>query len=656
MEEERMNTIKFCLKCGHPVGPEDKFCLGCGANIAEMQAQQGGAATPAADPQTQAQPVQPVQPQQNFQQPQNNFQQPQQPQNNFGGFAQPGFGAPAAAVKKGDSWFKKNLKLIIIIGCALVLGIVAFFVIRHIFFRFQVIDAKDLYKIEFKGIDTAGTCTPKLNKYSDSVYNSEYAGALSDLMGDSDSDSDNAVSKYFEVSESRLLSAYTKAGNKKEAVEMRTALLSEAAALDITIDGEKTAKGLKNGDTIKCVVTYNEDYLKDHDIKLENTEFEVTVSDLKTGTKVNLFDGVNVKFSGMDGSGIAEYEQDSASANRSVVRYSWKESYRNLKNGDKVVLVARLRYATLVDANDPEGAVYSQIDGNYYTAEKASEEKEFTVEGLGEMKKVNIFENIKLEYRNASPYLRVSKINTDACSPEVRSGVRFYVEESSKDYKIGDTVKIKAYVRSSFTNAGYAPDGTPDDDGYYYGDFTVPNDAPVYLSKDNASAAVSKFTPVFGEVVRKLVEEGTDRTYVRGFSAGSKITGMSFKEAKTMLYEYNEARGSSYKKCMIVKSYVVSVATEKETKTAYAYISLRNPVVTGDTVSYDENSAEYYLYSSQEALDRKLDDTDYTITSIAAPAAATTTTAADNKPEDTTTTAEADKKPEDTTTTTAAAA
>ena len=664
MEEKRMNTIKFCLKCGHPIGPDDKFCLGCGANIAEMQAQQGAAATPAPEPNTQAQQPE-AQPQQNFQQPQNNFQQPQnnfqQPQNNFGGgFAQPqpGFGAPAAAVKTGDNWFKKNLKLIIIIASVLVVGLIAFFVIKHVFFRFQVIDAKDLYKIEFKGIDTAGTCTPKLNKYSDSVYNSEYAGALSDLMDNEDSE--NAVSKYFEVSEKRLLAAYTKAGNKQDAVKMRTALLSEAAGLEITINGEKTAKGLKNGDTVKCVVTYNEQYLKDNDIKLENTEFEVTVADLKTGTKVTMFDNVNVKFSGMDGNGIAEYEVDSSSETSRVVRYSWKESYRNLKNGDKVVLVGRLRYASLVDENDPNGAVYSQISGNYYTADKASEEKEYTVEGLGEMKKINIFDGVKLEFRNASPYLRVTKINTDGCPSEVQSGVRFYLDDSSKDYKIGDTVRLKAYVRSSFTNSGFAPDGTPDADGYYYGDVKVPDDAPVYLTKDNAPGAVDKFAPVYSEIIKKITDEGVERTYVRGFSAGSKISGMTFKETKTMLYEYNEATGSSYRKCLIVKSYVVSVATENETKTAYAYIALRNPVITGDSVSYDENSAEYYLYDSQERLDRKLDDSDYTITSIKGAAEQTTTKATEEgQPSETQQSKETEateKKPEETTTTKAAEA
>ena len=154
MEEERMNTIKFCLKCGHPVGPEDKFCLGCGANIADMQAQQSAGAAGGDQPTQNTMNTQNTQNTQNtmntqntFNQPQQNaFQQPQQqggagfqPQQNNFYAAQPqaGFGAPGAAVKKGDSWFAKNLKLIIIIAAALVLCIVGFFVIKHIFFRFR---------------------------------------------------------------------------------------------------------------------------------------------------------------------------------------------------------------------------------------------------------------------------------------------------------------------------------------------------------------------------------------------------------------------------------------------------------------------------------------------------------------------------------------
>lgn len=55
-----MNTIKFCAKCGAPIGPEEKFCGGCGASIAEMEAEAGIStqqAAPAQAPVQQAQPV-----------------------------------------------------------------------------------------------------------------------------------------------------------------------------------------------------------------------------------------------------------------------------------------------------------------------------------------------------------------------------------------------------------------------------------------------------------------------------------------------------------------------------------------------------------------------------------------------------------------------
>ena len=61
-----MNTIKFCAKCGAPIGPEEKFCGGCGASIAEMEAEAGIStqqAAPAQAPVQQAQPVQQQAPQ-----------------------------------------------------------------------------------------------------------------------------------------------------------------------------------------------------------------------------------------------------------------------------------------------------------------------------------------------------------------------------------------------------------------------------------------------------------------------------------------------------------------------------------------------------------------------------------------------------------------
>ena len=55
-----MNTIKFCAKCGAPIGPEEKFCGGCGASVAEMEAEAGIStqqAAPAQAPVQQAKPT-----------------------------------------------------------------------------------------------------------------------------------------------------------------------------------------------------------------------------------------------------------------------------------------------------------------------------------------------------------------------------------------------------------------------------------------------------------------------------------------------------------------------------------------------------------------------------------------------------------------------
>ena len=671
MEEKRMNTIKFCLKCGHQLGPEDKFCLGCGANIAEMQAQQSaaGAEQNTAAMNTQAtantmntQNTQNTQNTMNTFQPQqtqqpNAFQQPAgfQPQTNnfYGAQPQAGFGAPGAAVKSGDNWFKKNLKLIIIIAAALVLCIVGFFVIKHIFFRFQKIDAKDLIKVKFSGVDGGGVATATLNKYSDSVYNlgevEDYLGDTS-LTGDND---ENAKSPYFEIGEQKLLDAYTKAGDVKEAREMRDALLSENAGLKITVNGEeKSAKGLKNDDTVTIKLEFNESYLEEKNIKIENAEYEVTVEGLKSGTQIDMFDGVAVKFEGNDGKGSAELDTTGA---KSFVRYSLKDTYyKNLKNGDKVVVVARLRGAQYVDPNDPEGAVFVEVDGNCYTAEKASMEKEFTVEGLTEMKKIDIFKDITIEYRYAVPYLRASKVNTDNCSQEVKDGVRFYIEDNSKDLKVGDTIKVKAYASGKFANQGMEPEGTPDEDGYYVKEITVGDDAPKYLTKDADAETVAKFDAEFEKIKKQASDEAVDRTYLSGLSAGGKIQSITFKDTKTMLFEYGEATAYSTAKCYIVKQVTVNIVTDKGNVAAVGLIKLRNPVVTGSEVSVDENGARVTLYKEQESLDKALENEEKsnTITTIGGAAKpAETKPTETQKPEET---KPEDKKPEETTTTKAA--
>lgn len=129
---------------------------------------------------------------------------------------------------------------------------------------------------------------------------SDATNALSDLadeadldLGDLDdlsdyassSDKSSKVSKYFALDKKTLTKAFNKADDFTEAKQMRNALLKTNSdgeyKLKISFD-KKANKNLKNGDKVKCTVKYNEDSLKDKNIKLKNTEFEVTVKDLKT--------------------------------------------------------------------------------------------------------------------------------------------------------------------------------------------------------------------------------------------------------------------------------------------------------------------------------------------------------------------------------------
>ena len=334
-----MNTIKFCAKCGAPIGPEEKFCGGCGASVAEMEAEAGIStqqAAPAQAPVQQAQPVQQQAPQYD--------QQYAQPANNYAQAAAPAAAKPNPFAKLGE-WVKGHKKITLIAAAALIVVIVAIIILCNIL-KYQVIDAKDLFKFEFKGIDGCGYVEAELNCYDKSYYSmADATSALGDLadetdldLGDLDdlsdyassSDKSSKVSKYFALDKKTLTKAFNKADDFTEAKKMRNALLKTNSdgeyKLKITFD-KKANKNLKNGDKVKCTVKYNEDSLKDKNIKLKNTEFEVTVKDLKNGEEIDFFKGVEVKFSGFDGNGSADVSYDSAYP---FIYYDYAVSYTHL--------------------------------------------------------------------------------------------------------------------------------------------------------------------------------------------------------------------------------------------------------------------------------------------------------------------------------------
>lgn len=177
-----MNTIKFCAKCGASIGPEEKFCGGCGASIAEMEAEAGIStqqAAPAQAPVQQAQPVQQQAPQYD--------QQYAQPVNNYAQAAAPAAAKPNPFAKLGE-WVKGHKKITLIAAAALIVIIVAIIILCNIL-KYQVIDAKDLFKFEFKGIDGCGYVEAELNCYDKSYYSmADATSALGDLADETDLD------------------------------------------------------------------------------------------------------------------------------------------------------------------------------------------------------------------------------------------------------------------------------------------------------------------------------------------------------------------------------------------------------------------------------------------------------------------------------------
>ena len=104
-----------------------------------------------------------------------------------------------------------------------------------------MIDAKDLFKFEFKGIDGCGYVEAELNCYDKSYYSmADATSALGDLADETDldlgdlydlsdyassSDKSSKVSKYFALDKKTLTKAFNKADDFTEAKKMRNALL-----------------------------------------------------------------------------------------------------------------------------------------------------------------------------------------------------------------------------------------------------------------------------------------------------------------------------------------------------------------------------------------------------------------------------------------------
>jgi len=632
--------MKFCAKCGAQMEDGMKFCGSCGAVVSDDAATQ--------------------QPQYGQTQPYNNYQQaaaavPKQPNQ---------------TVQKIVAKVKKNPLIAIIPLAALVAVIVLIIVIVNVT-KYQKIDAKELFRFKYEGLNGHGTVVGELNAYPYDIYDKydkrlAVSGDMKSLTNpidaerieylDEDLDGEK-VSPYLSYDPAELKKVWTKAKKPQDMVSMRAALLQTNSKdnyiLKVKID-EKDNKDLKNGDKVKVTVDYDKKALEDAKIKLTNTEFEIEVKNLEDGTELDPFDEkyIKVEFTGIDGEGRMNVTKTSDAIEGFMYDYDY---YSDLKNGDKVKITCKTYFDTEKSGDD----LCIDADGKYYVIKggEAAMTKEYEVTGLTELQEVDVFENIAFKYERGTPFLKVDGVDNDKMDKLIVDNVRFYIEDANS-LKSGDKFKVKAYSYS-LKEEGYKIKGEVDADGYVVKEFTVDDTMPSFVTADNGSAAYGSAD--FKDLIAD--KESEIKTKLQGTTSGwlwdsenveyegkvEKIDSLTLKDVYVAFTDKNNYSNVSDYVNRVYGVYDVKVKTDDEEKKSASFIALvyMDNVVCCDGKYYQSNnwdSCKIYFYGAMSDFNKEVVGKEgYTCTKCGG-SAEVKDKPDDSKPEETTTTTTA--KPE----------
>ncbi|SFB71027.1 zinc ribbon domain-containing protein [Ruminococcus albus] len=633
--------MKFCAKCGAQMEDGMKFCGVCGAVVSD------GTATQSAPDQQYGQTQQ--------YNPQAAAAAPKQPN---------------PTIQKIVGKVKKN-PLIAVIPLVAIAAIIALICIIASVTKYQKIDAKELFKFDFEGLNEHGTVVGELNAYPDYVYD-EYDKLLllskdmKHLTGVTGSDAeeltellgDEKVSPYFSLNAEELKKAWNKAKDPQDLVTMRKALLKTNSKGNYILKAKfDKEKDLKNGDKIKVTIDYNAEELKNAKIKLTNTEFEIEVKDLEDGVEFDPFDSkyVNVEFSGIDGDGRVKIDTTSESIEGMSIYYSADRS-NGLKNGDKVKVTCEIYSGRSEKSGD---AIVYEANGKYYVVKSQDAlTKEYEVSGLTELKEIDPFENIKFEYRGGAPFLTIYDVDNDDMGELIIDNVDFNIDNGS-NLKVGDKFKVKAYAYSSLKDDGYKLKGEVDSDGYYVKEFTVDDTMPAYVTAANgseayASADLKDLIADEESEVREHLQDArsswlSNATNVKFEGTVEKVDSLTLKDVYVAFSNKNNYSNISGYVNRVYGVYEVKVKTDDEEKpSATFFVAIYiNDVLYADGKYYKNesySSTGYNYYGTMADFNKQVGDKEgYTLTKSGADSGAVEKPD-DSKPEETTTTTTA--KPE----------
>lgn len=471
---------KFCGNCGAQLEDSAMFCGACGAK----QAAPAAAQTPVAVPVTET----------------------------------VGADGSIAPNNPMSPETKKKVIIIGVIAAALViLGIIVGIVVNELT-KYQVIDCKELYMVDYNGINGYATATvmpatPENYKklVSDDMYEefqeSEYFEKY-DVEGFCNS----KASKWFATNSKTMKKAWTKADSNSEMRKMQKKLLDN---IEFVVD-EESLKDLSNGDEIKVKVKYKEEKLKKQNIKLENDSFTIKVEGLVEPIVIDPWEGVNVTFEGADSMGTFSIDTEGVNelAKEAFSYYYYEDGNVDryaLKNGD-VIKVEASPWYSLRDG-------YFVKDDTYYTYDEKALIKEFTVSGLKELTVIDPFENVVINYTDAAPTIR-AEINDEACPEYIKDYISFnYDYDDLRNLNIGDTFTIDActWYEDKLAELGYRLESDK-----VTKEFTVPDSAPRYI-QDIADVKKVDTDKLFSEIIEKNYYGAIGKTYLGWTSLGGKI-------------------------------------------------------------------------------------------------------------------------------------
>ncbi len=564
---------KFCANCGAQLDDKAAFCKQCGAKQPET----------AAAPQANTAPAE--------------TSAPQTPQAPASPAAPVSDGSPIGAMGEKlaamSAEQKKKIGIISAIAAAAVILVIVVVSVIVSLTKYQKIDCKDLVYVSYTGIDGKATAsvylaTPGNIQYNDPTFDSKFKESKYYDDYDYDGFASSLASKWLlDDDDKDFKDAWTKFDSKKDIKKAQDKLED---VVEFKVDEDKL-KNLKNGDTIEIKVKYKEDKLKDKNIKLENTEFTITVEGLTEAEVLDPLSKVTVSFEGADGHGTMKINTDALSEDEKELFYiSCDQSYdSDLSNGGTVTVKAEC-YMSMSDG-------YLIYDKKYYTYDENAMSRDFTVEGLKELAVLDPFEGVEITYSGVAPDLDVS-VNTDNCPEVVRDYIYFDIDDRY-DLAIGDTFTVTASV-DSWYNEDLAEQGYKLESEEVTKQFTVEETAPHYINDLSEVANIDM--DVLYESLLEDINDSVDSAYLAGervfdYDEDGKITKIkSVTLDDTYLVAPKDAANSSNKLYQFFKvETTCTVEGKSKNITFYVLDEADSAYVDGGELKYDDYWVYYYV-------------------------------------------------------------